>query len=123
MSSFTQNYNQYLNEDDRTDDGILLSQRAGRPTWVLTTERRVRGTQTSTDHLSAVLVAIENGSALAEWFPHALVSTLPWVSLLLEGDRKVFAEEAADVLSACESISRNTAFAREFEFSQVTAEA
>lgn len=56
-------------------------------------------------------------------FPHALASTLPWVSFLLEGSRKVFAEETADVLSACESISRYAAFAPLFEDRQVTAEA
>lgn len=122
MSRFIQNYNQHLSEAEQADDSIILTQLAGRPTWVLATESRVRDTQTATDYLSAVLMAIVHDSALAEGFPHALASAMPWVSFLPDEDRKVFAEEAAEVLYACASISRYTAFAKLIGDWQATAE-
>lgn len=111
MSRFIQNYNRHLAEAERTDDVLVLQQRAGRPAWVLETEGRVRATAEATDFLSAALVALVHDDALVDRFAAALAVALPWVAFLPEADRESFAEEAADTLRACASIGRYTAVA------------
>ena len=111
MSRFIQNYNQHLAEAEQTDDTLVLQQRAGRPTWVLETEGRVRATAEATDFLSAALAALVHDETLIERFATALTAALPWVAFLPERDREAFATEAADTLRACASIGRFTAFA------------
>ncbi|BAK33762.1 hypothetical protein MLP_07480 [Microlunatus phosphovorus NM-1] len=111
MSRFIQNYNQHLTEAERTDDVLVLEQRAGRPAWVLETERRARATAEATDFLTAALVALVHDEALVDRFAAALATTLPWVTFLPDPDREAFATEAADTLRACASIGRFAAFA------------
>jgi hypothetical protein len=111
MSRFIQNYNQHLAEAERTDDMLVLQQRAGRPAWVLETEGRVRATAEATEYVSSALAAIAHDKALVDRFAVALVDTLPWVAFLPERDREAFATEAADTLRASASIGRFTAFA------------
>jgi hypothetical protein len=111
MSRFIQNYNQHLAEAERTDDVLVLQQRAGRPAWVMETEGRARATAEATDFLSAALAALVHDEALVGRFAAALAATLPWVAFLPERDREAFATEAADTLRACASIGRFTAFA------------
>lgn len=111
MSRFIQNYNEHLSEAERTDDVLVLRQRAGRPAWVLETEDRARATAQATDFISAALVALAHDEALTERFAAALAATLPWMTFLPEADREAFVTDAADTLRACASIGRFTAFA------------
>jgi len=122
MSRFIQNYNQHLAEAERTDDMLVLQQRAGRPTWVLETEDRVRATAEATDFLSAALAALVHDETLVDRFASALAAALPWVTFLPERDREAFAAGAADTLRACASIGRFTAFADLIEDWRNTAE-
>ena len=122
MSRFIQNYNQHLAEAERTDDMLVLQQRAGRPAWVLETEDRMRATAEATDFLSAALVALVHDKALVNGFAAALVTALPWVAFLPEQDREGFVTEAADTLRACASIGRFTAFVDLVEDWRNTAE-
>lgn len=122
MSRFIQNYNQHLVEAERTDDMLVIQQRAGRPTWVLETERRMRATAEATDFLSAALAALVHDETLVDRFAAALAGALPWVALLPETERKMFATEAADTLRACASIGRFAAFANLIEDWRNTAE-
>ena len=111
MSRFIQNYNQHLAEAERTDDVLVLEQRAGRTAWVLETEHRARATAEATEFLSAALAALVHDEALVDRFAAALAAALPWVAFLPDADRETFATEAADTLRACASIGRFTAFA------------
>lgn len=111
MSRFIQNYNQHLTEAERTDDVLVLQQRAGRPAWVLETEARVRATAEATEFLSVALVALVHDEALVDRFATAFAGSLPWVAFLPETDQVVFVAEAADTLRACASIGRYTEFA------------
>lgn len=111
MSRFIQNYNQHLVDAERTDDVLVLRQRAGRPSWVLETESRVQATAEATDFVSAALAGLAHDEVLVERFAAALATSLPWVAFLPEPDREAFIEEAADTLRACASIGRYTAFA------------
>lgn len=122
MSRFIQNYNQHLAEAERTDDVLVLQQRAGRPTWVLETASRARATAEATDFLSAALAALVHDDALVDRFAGALAAALPWVAFLPDSDREAFATEAADTLRACASIGRFTAFADLIEDWRNTAE-
>lgn len=122
MSRFIQNYNQHLSAAERNGESVVLQQRAGKPTWVLETEDRVRDAQTAADYLSAALGALVHDPALADRFPDALASTLPWVSFLPEEDRRTFASEATDTLRACASLGRYTAFASLIDDWRATAE-
>jgi hypothetical protein len=111
MSRFIQHYNQHLAEAERTDNALILQQRAGRPAWVLETEERVRATAEATDFLSAALVALVHDEILVDRFASALAAGLPWVAFLPDRDREMFVTEAAETLRACASIGRFTAFA------------
>lgn len=122
MSRFIQNYNQHLTEAERTDDVLVLEQRAGRPAWVLESEHRVRATAEATEYVSAALAALVHDDALVDRFASALAAALPWVAFLPESDRRQLALEAADTLRACASISRYTAFAGLIEDWRNTAE-
>ncbi len=122
MSRFIQNYNQHLAEAERTDDVLILRQRAGRPAWVLESESRVRAAAEATDFLSAALVALVHDETLMDRFAAALAAALPWVTFLPEADRQAFATEATDTLRACASIGRFTAFADLIEDWRNTAE-
>lgn len=122
MSRFIQNYKQHLSDAERTGDTIVLPQRAGRPTWILVPEDRVRDTEVATDYLAAALRAFTHDEMLANRFVDALVSTLPWVSFLPEDNRQTFVEEATEVLLACASIGRYAAFAKLVEDWKSTAE-
>lgn len=122
MSRFIQNYNQHLVEAERTDDVLVLQQRAGRPAWVLETEGRTRATAEATDFLSAALTALVHDETLIDRFASALSAALPWVAFLPKPDREEFATEAADTLRACASIGRFTAFADLIEDWRNTAE-
>lgn len=122
MSRFIQNYNQHLVEAERTDDVLVLQQRAGRPAWVLETQARVRATAEATDFLSTALAALVHDEVLVDRFAAALAVALPWVAFLPEQDREAFATEAADTLRACTSIGRYTAFADLIEDWRNTAE-
>lgn len=110
-SRFIQNYNQYLTEAERTDDVLVLEQRAGRPAWVLETEHRGPGDAEATDFLSVALVALVHDEALVDRFAAALAMVLPWVAFLPDTDREAFVTEAADTLRVCAPICRFTAFA------------
>lgn len=122
MSRFIQNYNQHLADAERTDDVLVLQQRAGRPSWVLESESRVRATAEATDFLATVLVALVHDEALVDRFSASLATALPWVAFLPEEDREAFATEAADTLRACASIGRFTVFAELLEDWRNTAE-
>lgn len=122
MSRFIQNYNQHLVEAEKTDDVLVLQQRAGRPAWVLETEGRARATAEATGFISAALVALVHDETLVDRFAVALAAALPWVAFLPEADREAFAIEAADTLRACASIGRFTAFADLIEDWRNTAE-
>ena len=122
MSRFIQNYNQHLLEAERTGEGLLLQQRAGRPAWVIETEAASRALESATSFLASALSAIVHDSELSERFPEALASTLPWVEFLPEQDRADFAREAADTLRACASVGRYTAFAALIDDWRATAE-
>jgi len=122
MSRFIQNYNQHLAEAERSDDVLVLQQRAGRPSWVLETEGRVRATSEATEFLSAALAALVHDETLVDRFAAALAAALPWVAFLPERDREAFAAEAADTLRACASIGRFSAFADLIEDWRNTAE-
>ncbi|HWC22252.1 MAG TPA: hypothetical protein VG502_08150 [Flexivirga sp.] len=111
MSRFIQNYNQHLTEAERTDDVLVLQQRAGRPAWVLETEDRARTTAEATEYVATVLATIAHDETLIARFAAALVQAQPWVAFLPERDRETFATEAADTLRACASIGKYTAFA------------
>lgn len=122
MSRFIQNYNQHLTEAERTDDVLVLQQRAGRPAWVLETEGRVRATAEATEFLSVALVALVHDEALVHRFAAAFAASLPWVAFLPETDRVVFVTEAADTLRVCASIGRYTEFAHLVDDWRNTAE-
>lgn len=122
MSKFIQHYNKHLSEAEEAGEDIVLPQRAGRKTWVMVTENRVRDTQAANEYLAAALSALVHDPVLAERFPDALASSLPWVSFLPEDDRKVFAVEADETLRACASLGRYTAFASLIEDWRSTAE-
>lgn len=122
MSRFIQNYNQHLVEAERTDDTLVLQQRAGRPAWVLETEGRVRATAEATDFLSTALAALVHDEALVDRFAEGLAGALPWMAFLPDRDREAFATEAAETLRACASIGRYTAFADLIEDWRNTAE-
>lgn len=122
MSRFIQNYNQHLTEAERTDDVLVLEQRAGRPAWVLESEHRVRATAEATEYVSAALAALVHDDALVDRFASGLAAALPWVAFLPESDRGQLAVEAADTLRACASIGRYTAFADLIEDWRNTAE-
>lgn len=111
MSRFIQNYNQHLAEAERTDDVLVLQQRAGRPAWVLETEGRVQATAEATDFLSAALLAVVHDEGLIDRFAVGLAEALPWVAFLPDADRETFVSEAAETLRACVSIGRYSAFA------------
>lgn len=68
MSRFIQNYNQHLTSAEATDAVIILEQRAGRPSWVLESEHRVRANAEATEYLAAVLTALVHDDALVERF-------------------------------------------------------
>lgn len=90
---------------------LVLVQRAGRMSWVLESESRVRATAEATDFLSAALAALAHDETLVERFAAHLLTTLPWVAFLPDGDRRQFIAEASDTLRACASLGRFTAFA------------
>ncbi len=111
MSRFIQNYNQHLAEAERTNEVLILSQRSGRPTWILETEARSRATAEATAFISHALAALVHDELLAERFVTELIEGLPWVAFLPLADRATFALELADTLRACASIGRYVAFA------------
>jgi len=123
MSRFIQNYNQHLTAAEQTDAVIVLEQRAGRPAWVLQSEQRVRANAEATDYIAAVLAALVHDAALVGRFASLLAASLPWVAFLPERDREKFAVESAQMLRACASIGRYTAFADLLEDWRNTAEA
>lgn len=122
ISRFIQNYNQHLVEAERTDDVLVLHQRAGRPAWVLETASRARAATEATEFLSAALVALVHDDAMIDRFTGALADALPWVAFLPKKEQETFAIEAADTLRACVSIGRYTAFANLIEDWRDTAE-
>lgn len=123
MSRFIQNYNQHLTSAEQSDAVIVLEQRAGRPAWVLESEQRVRANAEATEYLAAVLAAIVRDEALVGRFSSLLPASLPWVAFLPEHDREEFAVETAEMLRACASIGRYTAFAELIGDWRNTAEA
>lgn len=110
MSRFIQNYNQHLAEAERTDDILVLNQRAGRTTWVLETQHRARETAQATRLLSDALATLVQDGRMAGAVAAALAQTLPWVELLPEQDREEFVKEVTKTLRACASVGRFTAF-------------
>lgn len=122
MSRFIQNYSQHLAEAERTDDVLVLQQRAGRPAWVLETEGRARATAEATEYVASALTAIAHDETLVARFATAFAEAQPWAAFLPVQDRETFAAEAADTLRACASIGRFTAFADLVEDWRNTAE-
>jgi hypothetical protein len=122
MSRFIQNYNQHLTAAEESDDVLVLEQRSDRPTWILETEHRAHATSEATGFLALALSAVARDSSLADKFADALVEALPWVRFLPDSDRATFIEEATDMLHACASLGRYTAFADLIEEWKATAE-
>lgn len=111
MSRFVQNYKQHLADAETTEERIVLSQRAGGQAWVLEPASRATATDTATDFLSNALRVIVHDDVLLQRFTRELTESLPWTIFLSEAGRTEFTIEAADVLRACASLGRFTAFA------------
>lgn len=122
MSRFIQSYATHLAEAERADDVVYLQQRAGRPTWVLETETRVRQSADAAQFLSAGLVGVIDDDRVLRAFAEGVVDELPWVGLLPERDRLDFVSEAAQLLRACAAIGRFGAFVELLDDWRATAE-
>ena len=111
MATFIRGYARVLDATEASDDEVVLERRAGRPTFVLATLRRVHADRHAVAAVAHVLRHAlgteEGGKVIAA----GLVEEFPWSVFLSAAERDRFTTEILDVLRACAALGRFTAFA------------
>lgn len=124
MASFIRDYATVLDQVESSDTPVVLERRAGRASFELTSLRHAESDRRAISALAHVLSrALDHGSkdfeavlasGLANWYP--------WVTFLPAEERLEFERELLDVLRACASVGRFTAFGDLLDSWQATAE-
>jgi len=123
MATFIRDYATVLDDVESSDDALVLERRAGRASFVLAPLRRVEGDRHAVAAVAHVLRhALSSGKDVEKVITAGLVDEFPWSVFLPAMERKAFEREVLDVLRACATVGRFTAFENLIDAWQASAE-